>query len=55
MFDKARSAVQEALDLYSCCYGMESESLVICHDIFGDQAIAISKKLGSPSRLSGSR
>ena len=31
LFDKARSAMQEALDLCSRCYGNESERVAICH------------------------
>ena len=31
LFDKAHSAMQEALDLCSRCYGNESERVAICH------------------------
>jgi len=55
MFEQAQGAMHEALDLYSRCYGSESENVVICHNhvanIFSQQAIAIKTSIAQSSSL----
>jgi len=52
-FDRARSTVQEALDLSILCFGKESEKAAGCHSLVANicnrQAIAIRKGMGQSS------